>query len=322
MKKLSIKDVKEIDMVDYLSATGHAPFKIRGGDYWYHSPLRMEKTPSFKVNRQANIWFDHGTGQGGNFIDFGILYHKCSVRDFLVIMNDFQSGFNRLSQEQENKRQLFSSLADEKKEVDKGKIIIIKEGPLSSSSLLAYLATRQIPLDIATIYCKEVNFLLYEKQHTAIGFRNEMGGYELRNEYFKGSSSPKTSVFIDNHSGDVDVFEGFFNFLSFRSVQADQSTRPNNFLILNSLAFFQHQRYTMEKHGQINLYLDRDNAGMKYTAAALKLNTKYHDQSALYSNHKDLNDWLVENRKGNSLLMKRNEKQIVKQIKSQHHGRF
>ncbi|MEP6727285.1 MAG: CHC2 zinc finger domain-containing protein, partial [Bacteroidota bacterium] len=79
MKKMSIKDAKKTDMVDYLSAKGHEPIKVRGADYWYRSPFRLEKTPSFKVNRQANIWYDHGTGQGGNFIDFGILYHKCSV---------------------------------------------------------------------------------------------------------------------------------------------------------------------------------------------------------------------------------------------------
>jgi len=319
---MSIKEVKEIDMVDYLAASGHEPFKVRGVDYWYHSPLRIEKTASFKVNRQANIWYDHGTGRGGNFIDFGILYHKCSVSDFFAIVNDFRSGFNRRSQKQESKHHLFFPVAAEKKDVDKGKIIIVNERSLSSSSLLAYLATRQIPLAIAAIHCKEVDFLLYEKQHTAIGFCNDMGGYELRNEYFKGSSSPKTSVFIDNQSKILDLFEGFFNFLSFRSIQTAQSNLPNNFLILNSLAFFGQQRHTMEKHGQINLYLDRDNAGMKCTAAALKLSTKYQDQSALYSNHKDLNDWLVQDRNEKSLSMKRNEKQIVKQIKSQRHGRF
>ena len=78
----------------------------------------------------------------------------------------------------------------------------------------------------------------------------------------------------------------------------------------------------MEKHGQINLYLDRDDAGMKCTAAALKLSTKYQDLSALYVNHKDLNDWLVHDRKEKSLAIKPDEKKIVNQIKSQHYGRF
>jgi hypothetical protein len=322
MKKISISEAKQIDLVDYLASMGYNPTKMRGNDYWYHSPLRIENTASFKINRKANIWFDHGTEQGGTFIDFGILYHKCSVRDLLIQLRNFNDGINISFQTQTIKSNTFSSPAVEKERIDKGKIIIISERTLSAKTLLTYLEGRQIPIAIARDYCKEVDFMLYDKQHTAIGFRNDMGGYELRNDYFKGSSSPKTPVFIDNQSGDIDVFEGFFSLLSFRSSRTDQSILPNNFLILNSLAFFGQQRYTMEKHGQINLYLDRDDAGMKCVAAALQLSTKYQDQSALYSNHKDLNDWLVQNKKEKSLLIERNEKQNFKQKKSQHHGRI
>ncbi|SKC18682.1 hypothetical protein SAMN05660293_05354 [Dyadobacter psychrophilus] len=57
---LSLKQIKEIDMVDYLSALGHEPVHIRNSDHWYHSPLREESTPSFKINRSLNRWFDFG----------------------------------------------------------------------------------------------------------------------------------------------------------------------------------------------------------------------------------------------------------------------
>jgi len=63
-------EAKQIDLVDYLAALGHRPQKIRNKDYWYHSPLRDEKTASFKVNRSLNVWYDHGIGKGGNLIDF------------------------------------------------------------------------------------------------------------------------------------------------------------------------------------------------------------------------------------------------------------
>jgi len=71
-KKLTCEAAKQIDLVDLLSGLGHDPVQIRNHDYWYLSPLRAEKTASFKVNRQVNVWFDHGTGEGGNLIDFGI----------------------------------------------------------------------------------------------------------------------------------------------------------------------------------------------------------------------------------------------------------
>lgn len=81
--QLTCREVNQIDMVDYLSKQGYAPQKIRGNDYWYQSPFREEKTASFKVNRKLNVWFDHGSGNGGTLVDFGILYYKCSVKELL-----------------------------------------------------------------------------------------------------------------------------------------------------------------------------------------------------------------------------------------------
>src|SRR6266542_6189543 len=79
----SLQEVKKTDIVNYLSSIGYKPSKFTRNDYWYLSPLRDEKTPSFKVNRNMNRWYDFGEGKGGNIIDFGILYHKCSVSALL-----------------------------------------------------------------------------------------------------------------------------------------------------------------------------------------------------------------------------------------------
>src|SRR3954447_15023321 len=81
----SIQEVKQIDMVEYLEKLGYLPQKVRNNDYWYLSPLRDENIPSFKVNRKLNAWYDHGIGKGGNIIDFGILYHHCSVAELLQL---------------------------------------------------------------------------------------------------------------------------------------------------------------------------------------------------------------------------------------------
>ncbi len=69
----SLQEVKQLDMVEYLEKLGYQPRKIRNNDFWYLSPLRDEKTASFKVNRKLNAWYDFGLGQGGNIIDFCIL---------------------------------------------------------------------------------------------------------------------------------------------------------------------------------------------------------------------------------------------------------
>ena len=88
MKKVSCAQAKELDLVDYLASVGYEPTQIRNHDDWYLSPLRDEKTPSFKVNRNMNRWYDFGEGKGGNIIDFGILYHNCNVKELLIKLSE------------------------------------------------------------------------------------------------------------------------------------------------------------------------------------------------------------------------------------------
>lgn len=292
---ISCTEAKQIDLADYLSRLGHQPQKIRNNDYWYLSPFREENTASFKVNRRRNIWYDHGTGKGGDLIDFGKLYFNCSTSELL----------QRLS---ENISQLFSfhqpfhpSVASEKKDSSESKIVIVDSHPLQAKSLLSYLQKRNIPPAIAQQFCREIDFLLYGKKYTAAGFKNNSGGYELRSENFKGSSTPKDITFIDNDAAQAAVFEGFINYLSFLSLSPKYIERLTNlhgqslnFLVLNSLSFFERSRQVMEQHQHIHLFLDRDNAGTKWTTRALEWDKlKYTDRSALYKDHKDLNEWLV-----------------------------
>jgi hypothetical protein len=84
-----------------------------------------------------------------------------------------------------------------------------------------------------------------------------------------------------------------FSFLSFQTLQQNNSITLTNFLVLNSLSFFEKSREVMEQHQQINLYLDTDSAGLKHLQDALGCSKKYIDQSQLYQHHKDLNDYLV-----------------------------
>ncbi len=290
-------EAKQIDLVDYLAALGHYPKKNRNNDYWFLSPLREEKTPSFKVNRSMNVWYDHGIGKGGKLVDFGILYFNCSVSNFLEHLSQYQNiptSFFRQQIPTHNLPASAPSFADEKKEtVNESKITILEERPLSEISLLKYLEKRRIPLSIAVKFCKEVDFLLYDKTRTVIGFQNNAGGFELRSPHFKGSSSPKDVTFFEHNKEQLNVFEGFFNFLSHQAINKQDSPPLTNFLVLNSLSFFQKQRERMEQHEHVHLFLDRDSAGIKFTQTALQWSKKYIDQSHYYKKYKDLNEYLI-----------------------------
>jgi len=80
---------------------------------------------------------------------------------------------------------------------------------------------------------------LYGKNYYAIGFKNNVGGYELRNEKFKASSSPKDISLIEDNTEKLTVFEGFFNFLSYLAIHHKQEQPVTNFLVLNSTSFFE-----------------------------------------------------------------------------------
>src|SRR6476646_1901762 len=127
----SCEEARQIDMVLYLSSLGYEPTRIRAFDYWYLSPLRQEKTPSFKVNRRLNRWYDHGLGKGGNLIDFAILYNDCTVAEFLRTIHH-----NLLLHQP-----TLSHLEHAKKETEPC-IRIISEHSLTSSTLLRYLYQR------------------------------------------------------------------------------------------------------------------------------------------------------------------------------------
>jgi hypothetical protein len=284
-------------MVDYLDRLGYKPSKVNNNDYWYLSPLRDERTPSFKVNRAKNVWFDHAIGKGGTLVDFGKLYYRCTVKDLLSKLEK-EKGINVSFHPPDN------SIAGEKKKLftQAGRIFIISTAEINNPTLQNYLSSRQIPLEIAKQFCQEVSFELYGKKHLAIGFQNPGGGYELRNYYFKGSSTPKEPCLVQqNDSNGLTVFEGFFSFLSFQTLQQAKEKQcihlpkfHTDSLILNSLSFFEKSRELMEKYSAIHLFLDRDKMGYQSTQRALKWSDKYNDQSKYYRKFKDLNEALIK----------------------------
>lgn len=284
---MTIEQAKAIDLISYLCTLGFKPSKIRGSDFWYFSPFRDERTPSFKVSQKLNCWYDHGIGKGGTLIDFGVHYYNCSIDELLQNLN------NAFSLQRPTIHQVDVTSKREYK------IKILKAFALSAPSLLRYLEHRRIPIEIAQHYCKEIRYALNRNTYYGIGFKNDFGGFEIRNPYFKTSSSPKDITSIDNGSTEVVVFEGFIDFLSFKAMNKNLPENSLNFVILNSVSFFERARPFMENHQSIRLYFDRDETGQSYTRRALSLSTKYSDESRLYSNYKDLNDWAMNFGKSN-----------------------
>ena len=282
-QKLSIREAKEMDMVVYLSTLGFEPDRIRGNDFWYLSPLRQERTPSFKINRGLNRWYDYALGRGGNLVDFGVLFYNCTVAEFLKGLN----GHFSFHQHPPDRHSEKVAPAPERR------IKITGEFSLSSFNLIRYLEHRRIAIEVAETYCREVRYELGGKTYYGIGFRNDLGGFEIRNPYFKLGSSPKGITTLQNKAEEVIVFEGFMDFLSFKTMQRNLPEDRYDFVVLNSISLFESARPFMEDHRRILLFLDRDEAGQNCSQYAYSLSGKYEDHSNLYRLHKDFNDWVM-----------------------------
>ncbi len=298
---MNCEDANNIDMIDFLRSMGFQPNKIKGNNYWYLSPFRDEKEPSFKVERTKNVWYDHGAGKGGRLIDFEMKYYGCNVTDALEKIHSIHSGntiktnFDLSAPLHLHKTSKINTTTSTETAI---KIIAVRQ-PILDLLLCIYLKQRRIEKNIADKHTFEVHFTNGEnpKVYKAIGFRNTSGGYELRNEFFKGSSSPKSMTYLDNKEKAITVFEGFFDFLTYQSLYQNKLKgmpgNPSNFLILNSLSFFEKSLTLMKTYDSVHLYLDRDTAGRKYTEIAQNISARFKDESQLYRNHKDLNEWVM-----------------------------
>lgn len=162
---------KYISIKQYLAKRGILPVKERNYYGMYLSPLREERTPSFKVDYTKNLWYDFGTNEGGSIVDLVMKLESCSLAKAFVKLDSF--SFHR-------------NCFVTPKPYSKSTIEICDIKLLTHPALLEYLTFRSIDTEIAKHYCREIHYSIREKNYFAIGFENDSGGWELRNRAFKG----------------------------------------------------------------------------------------------------------------------------------------
>ncbi|MBK7628732.1 MAG: toprim domain-containing protein [Bacteroidales bacterium] len=273
---MNCNEAKKIDIISFLAKNGINPDYNQGVNYWYKSPLRDENNPSFKVNSYKNLWFDFGIGDGGDIIKLTSLLFKVDSSNALKILS-----VNHYFSHQKGLYEADS------------KVLITNVKEISNIQLINYLESRKLNLKLAKEYCKEVSFILNDKNFYAIGFQNESKGYELRCKYFKGSSSPKDVTQIKNNADKLLIFEGFIDFLSWFSCKLF-FTGKHDYLILNTLSFLNKGKALIKEYNEVLLFLDNDEAGKKATAELIGSSlSKCINMSTGYSEFKDLNDSLL-----------------------------
>ena len=109
---------------------------------------------------------------------------------------------------------------------------------------------------------------------------------------------------IKNGAESLRVFEGFFDFLSFKNVENFLVKEPSDYLISNSVSMIHDIKNSLENYESIELYFDNDEAGNRAVEMIENENKNVEDCRILYSGFKDLNDWLIHKNQSNERQVK------------------
>ena len=277
---MNCKQFNSISLEEVLLSLGHLPTKQNEKEAWYLNPFASESQASFKINKSLNYWYLFSEGIGGTNTDFMKKYLNASVNEVLVwVESQNLSSF----QQQNFPNQKLENLPKNYEILD------IRE--IQHSALLEYLTERKVGNQTQFLY--EIHYRMKDKNYFGIGFKNDSGGYEIRNKYSKICLGKKDISTIKNGSESLRVFEGFFDFLSFKNVEDFLEKEPADYFILNSVSMTHNIKSSLRNYENIELYFDNDEAGNRAVDMIKNENKKAEDCRILYSDFKDLNDWMI-----------------------------
>ena len=301
---MNFAQVKKIPLVDFLNSLGTNPISIKGNIAWYLSPFHEERTPSFKIDLEKNLWYDFSIGRGGNICDFvQIKYETTDPNRLLsIVVNQIKPGISHFSFQKQEKTKL---------------PIEFNIAPLTAYSLKSYLKNeRYIDIQLAENECCELHWIENTKNYYAIAFANNASGYEIRTAYgnYKRCIGKK-SVTLIKQQAEKDcccVFEGFMDYLSFLTHHQCKSHNCGfalgyDYLILNSVALVDMAINWLKNYSLVYTFLDNDSAGLKATEV---LKTKLPNCISLsekFAPYKDFNEWHISNQRSLKKAAKKRE---------------
>ena len=290
MKKEDLSLIKRYSIVEYLERKGIRPVRKTSTYVMYRSPLREETHPSLKVDTEKNLWIDYAEGRGGSIIDLCMRLEGCTLSEAIrrLGQNASDNGtYSSLNDFVPNNSQPVMAANGARRQISISDTLL--------PHLQEYLTkVRCIDLERAMPFLKCISYEVRGRRYQAIGFANQSGGYELRdNGSFKGTIAPKdiTPIFTDR-AKPVYIFEGFMDFLSFLSMKEEIT---NHCLVMNSVSNVARTiRYLNDRHlTHIRAFLDNDEAGRRAVQDFIKAGFHVEDMNIHYKDFKDLNEYHV-----------------------------
>ena len=321
MKAEDLSRIKRYPIVEYLERKGIKPVRRTPAYALYRSPFREDTHPSFKVDTEKNLWIDYAEGRGGSIIDLCMRLEGCTLSEAIRLLGRNAPDYTACNSQKADRAMKRSSIPMASAS---GVRRLIEISDTLPPHLLKYLEEdRCINLEKAMLFLRCISYEVRGMHYQAIGFANQSGGYELRdNGIFKGTIAPKdiTPIFADR-AEPVCIFEGFMDFLSFFSMKEEVI---HHCLVMNSVSNVAKAiRYLNDRHlTHIRAFLDNDDAGKRATNDFIRAGFKVEDMSVHYRNFKDLNEYHVhrvrEQLKRQSLKMPQTQTNPIKVKQVKH----
>ena len=280
---MNCSQFNKIALEEVLQNFGHLPTKQSEKEAWYLNPFAPENHASFKLNKRINSWYLFSEGIGGNNIDFMRKYLNTSISEVLVWAEN--QSFSFFQNQKNSSNQNFENLPKNYEIID------VKE--IEHPALLDYLKSRCV--EDQKKWVEEVHYRMNDKNYFGIGIKNDSGGYEIRNAYSKICLGKKDITSIKNDSKEVKIFEGFFDFLSFKKIENYLEKETSDYIILNSVSMIHKIKKALENYNNIELYFDNDDTGTRAVELVKNEIKNTEDCRVLYSGFKDVNEWLIQN---------------------------
>lgn len=275
-----------ISIREILESFSLFPSKENHKTAFYYALDREERTPSLSVDYNKNTAFDFGTGKKYDNVSIVQAIKRCCVSEAL----EYLERFDYSKPIQRFEKDVNQSL--------KSNYQILEVKAVEHPSLIQYLKSRKLESQISEL--EEIHYELNGRNYFGIGFKNDSGGYEIRNPHVKICLGKKDITSIksqsetsQNQSQTLRIFEGFTDYLSFKILEKHLEKSPSDYLILNSVSMINRATDLVKTYPNIELYLDNDRTGDEVTEILNRRFPEAEDCRILYRNHKDLNEFLT-----------------------------
>ncbi|WP_439488995.1 toprim domain-containing protein [Algoriphagus sp.] len=254
------RDFSIIDYFQGLVSAGALKYEgMQGKEHFFG--FLSQRTGSIAVDHRTNVWYDHAAGRGGDVLEAVQVFENKTFVQSVQQLSDLPTERIVIPK-------------NKPKAAPKIKIETVKE--VSHPALLNYIRTRGLEPDEISDFAKEVHWSNRGKSYFAVGFPNESGGWVLRSSIFKGNIlGGGISIQVLRNPNRIKIFEGWFDFLSYLKMSGATDVKA---IILNSTANLKLSLILdlLEENEEVDLYLDNDETGEKYTSFFMKAAQLYH----------------------------------------------